>query len=521
MPGFSAGFAVAGSLWYSTRPFPGEVVETSAAEKEWKEMAVLEHLQPAAVWRHFEAICAIPHPSGHEEGFAKYIEEQAKRLGFPVKRDEVGNVLVTQPATPGREKAPAVVLQGHMDMVGVAAEGVEHDFTTEPIRPKIEGEYVRAEGTTLGADNGIGAAIMLAFMEDPDLVHPELEHLFTINEEAGMDGAHGLKEDFLKGRRLINLDTEEFGQYYISCAGGGDSVIVLPAPRNPADAGAVTLEVKIRGLKGGHSGADIHLGRGSANKILGRLLARAQQVTPLRLRSVSGGSKRNSIAEKALAHLDVDKAKAGETRQAMESLAAVVKDELAKGDPGFTVEIAESSTEGLDPLSPEASKNVVDLLVALPHGVLAMSAEVDGLVETSTNIGTLETSEDNIRTVLLTRSAVTSALEMVKEQIRTIATLLGAEVEEPRGYPGWKPNMDSELLNVGMKIYRETYGEDPLVKAIHAGLECGLFSETLTGVDMLSIGPSMANVHSPAEELFIPHVKEFYVLLGRILTALA
>jgi dipeptidase D len=484
-------------------------------------MAVLEHLKPAAVWKHFEAICNIPHTSGNEEGVALYIEAFAKGLGLPAERDGVGNVKVTQPASPGHEGAPTVVLQAHMDMVGVSAEGVAHDFDKDPIVPKIEGDFVRAEGTTLGADNGIGLAIMLAAMEDKDLVHPEIEHLCTINEEAGMDGAHGLKAEFLKGRRLINLDTEEFGQFYISCAGGGDSVVKLPVNRAAADGGAKTLEVKIGGLKGGHSGCDIHLGRGSANKVLGRLLSAGMGVAPLRIRSAEGGSKRNSIAEKALALVDVAADKADSAKSAMQAVAAVAKEEMAGTDGGLVIEIKDGAAGGDDPMTAESTKNLVDLLIALPHGVQAMSPEVEGLVETSTNVGTLETAGNEVKIVSLTRSAVTSALGTVQQQIATIAGLTGASVEEPEGYPGWKPNMDSDLLRIGKDVYKGIYGEEPLVKAIHAGLECGLFGKTLEGADMISIGPSMANVHSPAEELHIGHVEEFYKLMSKYLENLA
>jgi dipeptidase D len=440
-------------------------------------MAVLDKLDPPHVWKYFEKILNIPHCSGNEENLALYVVEEAKTLGLDVRRDEVGNVLVTQPASPGKEGSPVVVLQGHLDMVGVCSEGCDHDFDKDPIVPKIEGDYVRATNTTLGADNGIGAAMMLAIMTEKDFEHPAVEHLFTVNEESGMDGAHGLKADFVKGRRLINLDTEEFGQFYISCAGGNDSVVTLDTPRSAADGGAATLELNVKGLKGGHSGCDIHLGRGSAIKILARLLAQAKEKGAVRLRKVEGGSKRNSIAEKAYALFDVTGA--DDAKSVMEAMASVVKNELSKTDSGLTVEITDGSAGGADPMTAEASAKVIDLLIALPHGVLAMSAEMEGLVETSTNVGTLETQNGSVKTVLLTRSAVTSSLPMVKEQIRTIATLLGAKVEEPRGYPGWKPDMDSELLKIGMGVYREIYGKDPLVKAIHAGLECGLFSEKL------------------------------------------
>jgi dipeptidase D len=484
-------------------------------------MAVLSSLKPAAVWRHFESLCGIPHPSGHEEGVATYIEEQARALGLPTRRDEPGNVVVTQPATPGHEKAPTVVLQGHMDMVGVAAPGVKHDFLRDPIRPVIQGERVCAQGTTLGADNGIGGAIMLALMEDKDVVRPQTEYFFTVNEEAGMDGAHGLKPDFLKGRRLINLDTEEFGQFYISCAGGGDSVIDLVVTRPAPDPGTVTLALKVGGLKGGHSGADIHLGRGSGNAIIARLLSRGMAAAPFRLRSIQGGTMRNAIADHAEAVLDVKKTQAGAFRKEVGALAAVIQAELARTDPGLEVSISEVPGEGSHPIDAATSKKIVQLLVALPQGVLAMSPEVAGLVETSTNIGTLESSGGAFRVVLLSRSAVTSALEALQEKIRTLGDLVGASVDEPRGYPGWKPDLGSTLLKTGLETFKRIRGRDAEVKAIHAGLECGLFSEKLPGVEMVSIGPTMANVHSPAECVSIPHVEAFYKLLQEYLKALA
>lgn len=483
-------------------------------------MSVFTGLKPEKVWKHFEAICNIPHPSGHEEEVAQYVVNFANELGLDVKRDAVGNVLVTKPAVPGHESAPTVVLQGHLDMVGVAAPGVKHDFHKDPIKCRIDGDYVKAEGTTLGADNGIGGAIMLALMEE-NFTHGELEFFFTVNEESGMDGAHGVKSDFVKGRRLINLDTEEWGEFYISCAGGGDSVIKMPVNREKPPAQTTAVQIKIGGLKGGHSGVDIHLGRGSGNKIMGRILATAYVHKPFQLVNMSGGNKRNSIADGATAEILISNSDVDSVKKSVNAMFEIVKQELANTDPGVTISLDVKKTPSADPMTKKDTENAIHLLVALPHGVLAMSPEVPGLVETSTNIGVMGSDENNVNVSLLTRSAVTSALDMVKQQIRVIAHLVNAEVDEPQGYPGWKPNMDSDLLKISKEVFKKLHGKYPEIKAIHAGLECGLFGEKLPGVDMLSIGPEMHNVHSPAEELNIPSIPKTYELLKEILTALS
>ncbi len=482
-------------------------------------MGTLSHLKPEHVWKHFEAMCSIPHPSRHEEKIAQYVIQQASGLGFKHRRDDVGNVLVEVPASTGLEASPIIVLQGHLDMVPVAAPGVVHDFEKDPIVPFVDGDFVRARGTTLGADNGIGGAIMLAIMEDRSLTHGPLELLFTINEESGMDGAHGLKAEFVKGRMLINLDTEEFGEYYISCAGGGDSIIRMPVTRETKPADAKTLQLKVAGLKGGHSGVDINAGRGSGNKILARLLSAAFDSASFRLISIKGGNKRNSIADGATAVLSVSAAAESGIKETIATTARVIVSEFEKTDPKLTVTI-DAISPSANPLTECSTKQVIDLLIALPHGVITMSPEVAGLVESSTNVGVIDLDDTTFTVNMLSRSAVTSHLEMMKRQIRTIARFVDAKVEEPRGYPGWKPNMDSPLLKQSMAVFHSIYGIDPAVKAIHAGLECGLFSEKLPGVDMLSIGPEMHNVHSPAEELNIPSVPKTYDLLTAILKAL-
>ncbi|MBN1879471.1 aminoacyl-histidine dipeptidase [bacterium] len=485
-------------------------------------MGILSNLEPRHVWEHFENFCNIPHPSHHEEKIAEYIIAQAARHGYTTRKDKVGNVVVDVPATKGYEKSPIIVLQGHMDMVPVAAPGIVHDFLKDPIKVRIDGDFVKATGTTLGADNGIGGALMLGIMDDPNSEHGPIELFFTVNEESGMDGAHGTEAQFIKGRILINLDTEEWGEYYISCAGGGDSNIVMDisTTEHVCACKSGTIKIKVSGLRGGHSGIDINLGLASGNKVLARLLDSAWDTSEFHLKHIKGGNKRNSISDGAEALVCLEHGNAAGFRKAVKDAADILHSEFAKTEPNFSVEIldVEDSTPCV---SIENTRKILDLLIALPHGVITMSPEVPGLVETSTNLGIMQSDATTFKTTMLTRSAVTSHLLSVKKQIRTIATLCGASVEEPRGYPGWKPDMDSPLLKIAMDVFQEKYGKKPAVKAIHAGLECGLFSEKLPGVDMLSIGPEMHFVHSPNEELNIPSVPKTYNLLCSIIKAVA
>jgi len=485
-------------------------------------MGILSNLEPGHVWKHFENMCNIPHPSYHEEAIAQYIVDQAKAHNCVSRRDETGNVIVEVPGTDGLEDKPVVVLQGHMDMVPVAAPGVDHDFTKDPLKLRIDGDYVKATGTTLGADNGIGGAMMLAILDDDQMSHGPLELFFTVNEESGMDGAHGTKGDFVKGRILINLDTEEWGEYYISCAGGGDTIISIPIEKDHATCTCKhgIMKVKVSGLRGGHSGIDINMGLASGNKVLARLLDAAWDDGKFHLQSIIGGNKRNSISDSAEAVVCLEHGNADQFRKTVFEQAEIIGREYEKTDSGLKVEITDVDSTGRC-LGLDKTHAVIQLLVALPHGVLTMSPEVEGLVESSTNLGVIETRENAVVVTMLSRSAVTSHLMATKKQLKTIALLAGATVEEPRGYPGWKPNMDSPLLKIAMDVFNEKFGKNPEVKAIHAGLECGLFSEKLEGVDMLSIGPEMHFVHSPNEELNIPSVPKTYDLLGDILKAVA
>ena len=469
-------------------------------------MREFSQLEPKPVWKHFENLCAIPRPSFHEEAAAVYVVKEAERLGYTSRQDEAGNVVVEVPASAGMEDRPGVILQGHLDMVPVAEPGKEHDFSKDPIEPYLDGDYVRARGTTLGADNGIGCALALGLVEDDSAEYGPLELLFTINEESGMDGAHGLQSEFLKGRLLINLDAEQWGQFFISCAGGGDSIISLPIEREESAGDPLQIAVNVGGLKGGHSGIDINLGGGNANKLLGRCLAAAGDAAAFNLVSIQGGNGRNAIADRAQALVEMAADQREAFERAITQKAKTIKAELAQTDPGFAVEVkAEPPVEKpLKPMTAASTRNILDLLITLHQGVFAMSPDMPDIVETSSNIGLLKSKETEFKAEIMTRSLVDSQVTAVKRQIRTIGRLLHGEVEEPRGYPGWKPNVESPLLKTAMGVYQDLHGHAPEVMAIHAGLECGLFGEKFPGLDMISIGPTMQYVHSPQEELFHP-----------------
>ncbi len=486
-------------------------------------MGELTRLTPTAVWKHFENFCAIPRPSYHEEAAALYVMKEAERFGCSSRRDASGNVVVAVPATPGMADRPIVVLQGHLDMVPVAAPGLKHDFTRDPIQPYINGDYVKARGTTLGADNGIGCALGLGLMEDDTAEHGPLELLFTVNEEAGMDGAHGLESDFVKGRILINPDTEAWGEICISCAGGGDVVIRLPVEREDAIDGCVQIHIRLSGLRGGHSGLNINDGHGNANKILARCLVAGREASTVRLISLSGGTKRNAIADGAKATVQVPTGQQASFRSAVDRTMATIARELAGTDPGMTVEMDTigPGEERLRPMTRESTDSAINFLIALPHGVLAMSREIPGLVETSVNMGVLESTEKMVTVVVSARSAVNSQLEAALQQIRAIGHFAGCEIEESGGYPGWKPDKDSPLLKTAVKVFKALHGAEPQIKAVHAGLECGLFSEKLRGVDMISFGPTIQHAHSPAEQVYHPSVAWVYEFIKEILKEIA
>jgi dipeptidase D len=484
----------------------------------------VEDLQPKALWHYFVELSKIPRCSKHEIPANDWIESVARAKGCATKRDRVGNLLVQVPATRGCEGAPTVVLQGHADMVCEKNSDVAHDFGKDPIRPVIDGEWVRAQGTTLGADNGIGVAAGLAFLDLPEAVHGPLEILVTIDEETGLTGAVNLEPGFMTGQYLINLDSEEIGIFTVGCAGGRDSVLTLKAPRS-ADARAEHLRLTVGGLMGGHSGTDIHENRGNSIKILARVLQAALEdpaVGGLRLGAVSGGSKRNALPREARGIVAVAAGRTGALRAAIERETAIVREELSGIERDWRVTLEPVAAAEAGPLSDaDASRRLVWLLGALPNGVQAMSVDIRTLVETSNNVGVLEDLGDGYRAVCASRSSLMPAMEGLTGRITACARLAGAEVVHADGYVGWKPDLASPLLARCREVYRRTFGEESKVQAIHAGLECGLFTRKYPKLDLISYGPDVKGAHSPDERVRIASVEKFFTFTRALLEDIA
>jgi dipeptidase D len=481
----------------------------------------LANLEPGHVWKHFDKIRAIPRPSGHEEQIRKHLLAFATEQKLQTSADTAGNVVIRVPATRGHEKAPTVVLQGHMDMVCEKNKDVQFDFMKDPIQLVVEGEWLKAKGTTLGSDNGVGLAAALALVDDGDAVHGPLEILATVDEETGLTGASDLDGAMLKGKTLINLDTEEIGAVYIGCAGGGGSTITLPVKTKPVPDGREVIQVKITGLRGGHSGVDIHEQRGNAIKALARILWKVSRKYTLTLVDFSGGGVHNAIPREASATCVVAASALNRVKKAIDEEARVIKTEWAAVDPGFKLEVMPAKPHPAEMMAKRSHVAVLHLLLALPHGVERMSSDVPGLVETSTNLATVGTKDRQIVIGTSTRSSVASALQALRDRIRAASELAGAKVEEGKTYPGWKPNLESKVLEVTKRTHERVFGKAPKLKAIHAGLECGIIGEKVPGMDMVSIGPQIEWPHSPDERVNIPSVKQFYTLLKAVLKELA
>ncbi len=482
-------------------------------------MSAIDGLEPKLVWKHFENISAIPRCSKHEEKIRDYIISFAKQQKLTVKTDKPGNVVVKKPATSGMEKTPTVVLQGHMDMVCEKNSDVDHDFLKDPLKLQKKGDALSATGTTLGADNGIGVSVMLALLEDTQATHGPLETLFTVDEETGLTGAFALGTDMLTGKTLLNLDSEEFGVITVGCAGGGDSIVKLPINMQDAPYGMKGLHIKVHGLRGGHSGVNVNEQRGNAVKILNRLLWKAKQHHSFSLASFTGGDKHNAIPREASALIVCvpnDKQKISTT---IKDEAQDILEEIKPIDPEFSVSFEEDAAPQ-KVITDDALQNLLNLIYALPHGVIKMSYDIPDLVQTSTNLATVHFKENHVEMMLSSRSSIMSELESLRDHIHSIATLCKADVEQNEPYPGWKPDLNSDILALAKKIYKKRYGEDPKVEAVHAGLECGIIGEKYAGMDMISIGPSIEYMHSPQEEVDIKSVQKFYNFVCAILEEL-
>jgi len=484
----------------------------------------LESLEPKLLWQHFDTIRQTPRPSKHEEKIIKTVKGWAADRGFEVLQDAAGSLTVRVPATAGHENAPTIVLQGHLDMVCEKNSDVEHDFMTEGINVEVDGDWVQAQGTTLGADNGIGVAAGMAIADDPDVVHGPLELLCTVDEETGLTGAKDLDPAIVEGRIMLNLDTEEDGAIYIGCAGGSDSLATLKTARGKASFGSVQVKVSVTGLRGGHSGRNIIENRGNAIKLTTRaLLAAIDHGVDFDLVSIEGGSKHHAIPRESFAVGRVDKGQIDALKAVAEECAKDFLEEFEASDPDLTVAVEEldDNDELRNVLNVHARDRLLRVLDGLPHGVLSMSRDVAGLVETSNNLAVVTNEGDHAKINVSYRSSIMPALYAVRRQVDSIFRQAGADVHVDDAYPGWKPNPSSPIVQQTAAVYKKLFGEDAELKAIHAGLECGLLIEKIPGMDVVSIGPQIEGAHSPEEKVQISSVQKFYKHLAALLEDLA
>ena len=478
--------------------------------------AAIEGLKPELVWKYFAEISRIPRPSKHEEAMTKYVLDTAKKLGLSAKADSFGNVVVKKPATPGHESVRSIALQGHLDMVPEKNSDKVHDFLKDPIELVRKGNMLMANGTTLGADNGIAVATNLAIMEDRSLEHGPLEFLFTVDEETGLTGANNLGSDFLESKTLMNLDSEEEGAVYVGCSGGKNTIGTWKVDFDSVSANMQVCELKIRGLKGGHSGLEIDKGRGNSLKIIARVLS-ALTETGARVSSVNGGNKSNAIPREADAVIAIPKKNMDEAKKIIGQCLDVLKKEIETVDPDLSITLSEIRSKKAKVMKKGYQRRILQTLSALPHGVTKMSADIPGLVETSTNVAIIETKGKKVNLITSQRSSVATEIDEICATVRNIFDLAGADYETADGYPGWKPDMKSEILKVAKTTYQSLYGKEVLVKAIHAGLECGIIGEKYPGMDMISFGPTLEGVHSPDEKIHIDTVEKFWNFLIAIL----
>ncbi len=481
----------------------------------------LEGAEPALLWKHFQTLAGIPRPSRHEEAAVAHVREWAEKNGFEFVSAGGANVMVRLPATPGRESAPWVILQGHMDMVCERQPDSPYDPAEGRIKLVRDGEWLTAEGTTLGADDGIAIASMMAIAEDASVVHGPLEMLMTMAEEVGLEGAKSIDGTVFKGRMLLNLDSEEDGRLTVGCAGSTDTFLRVKGERSPVPAGSVAMTVTVSGGKGGHSGTNIEEGRSNAIKVLARVLRETRGAAPFRLAVLNGGKSRNAIPRDAAAVCVMAADKADAFRKGVETASAVVADEFKNTDPDVRA-VAEAAEVPADAWSDEATQKLLDVIVAMPAGLVTLSPDFEGLVETSTSLGVATTDGEQLELHSLTRTSNESSLPGVTGTLAAITSLAGADLEVRHGYAGWRPDLKSPLLATTVEVYKNIFGEEPIVTAVHAGLETALIGEkTPGGLDMLSIGPQIEFPHSPDERVSVPTVERYWKLLVGVLDDLS
>lgn len=480
----------------------------------------IKDLKPALVFDIFHQITQVPRPSKKEGKIRQFLLDFAAAHGIASKTDPIGNVVMTKPATPGHEDAPTIILQAHMDMV-CESNDKSFDFENNPITTIVDGDWLRADGTTLGADNGIGMAAALAVLVDDTLTHGPVECLFTVDEETGLTGANNLGEGMISGTMLLNLDSEDDAEIFVGCAGGVDTTCEFHYERSMAPTDFHYFKMDIAKGLGGHSGGDIHLGRANANKLLARFLWAVAKKHEFSLCEIDGGNLRNAIPRAAHAVFGVHVSNKEDVVAAFNQYVAEVKDEYEGIEP--TIELTIGSVDRPDfAVDAATSKHLLQALYCAPHGVVSMSRDLEGLVETSTNLASVKMKEGNIILVTTSqRSSVESRKWDIAHQVEAVFELAGATVTHGDGYPGWKPNLNSTIMKIASDAYEELYGIKPAIKAIHAGLECGLFKQVMPQLDMVSFGPTLQGVHSPSERMFIPAVERFWGQIRRTLEKVA
>ncbi|MFT9487911.1 MAG: aminoacyl-histidine dipeptidase [Tepidibacillus sp.] len=476
----------------------------------------LEGLQPESVFKHFEAISRIPRESGNEKQISDYLVQFGKNLGLEVIQEESGNVIIKKPGTKGYEQSPTVILQGHMDMVCVKKEDYPFDFSKDPIPLVVEGDFVKTEGTTLGADNGIAVGMMMAILESKELEHPPIECLFTVAEETGMDGVLNLQPEHLTGKILINIDSEEEGIMLASCAGGVRNVVSIPIEWTEVDLEKQAYTLTIKGLLGGHSGIEIDKNRASAIKLLGRVLRGIEKSIELDIAAVSGGEKMNAIPKMASATILLDEAYIKELEKIVDQYQNFFQKEFEASDPNIQVQLNQVE-QVKQVFQDKTKKHLIHALRLIPAGVQTMSASIKGLVESSNNIGTLETKEEEIILSSAVRSSVKSLKNEINDRIASICDLIGAKMELFSDYPAWEYEPNSRIRDIMNEVYKELNHTEMKVDAIHAGLECGFLQEKLGKIDMVSIGPNIYHAHTPEESLSISSTQRVYEFLTEVL----
>lgn len=477
---------------------------------------VLKNLKPEKIWFYFEEITRIPRPSKKEHEIGAFLVDFGKKHNLETIQDKIGNVMIRKAASKGYENLDSVVLQSHMDMVCEKNSSLDHDFENDPIETYIDEGWVKAKGTTLGADDGIGMAIQLAILASDDINHGPIECLFTVDEETGLSGAAAIKPGFIKSKYLINLDSEDEGQIFIGCAGGRDTIATFNYQKEPVGKTSIAFEVRVEGLRGGHSGDDINKGLGNSVKILNRLLWNANYLFNVKVAKIDAGNLRNAIAREGFAIITIDPQNKKPLFDYIEKYNQIVREELKSTEPNLKVSISPAEM----PVSMIESSSLINILYALyacPHGVISMSADIPGLVETSTNLASIKTTDKQIIVTTSQRSSVETAKQDILNMVDCVFLLAGAKTIHGDGYPGWKPNLKSKILEITKKSYKKLYHKTPKVLAIHAGLECGLIGEKYPGIEMISIGPTLRGVHSPDEKIEINSVQKCWDLLLDVL----